>query len=164
MSSSTAAPYNEAGGGVVGTTMARLSGGSNASAGSTRSLAGCGLCRGPLRDSRVLPGCLHSFCLACLQVRLGLEIYLVGYSSSTNGLFSGLIYSSCSSPSSDSIMARLRSTARCARWPSTWARTALSRSSVPTPSTTSSNRAVAAAPAAPAAASTTSTTAWRPQH
>ena len=71
MSSSTAAPFIEVGGGGgngVGTAMTRLSGGSNASAGSGRSLAGCGLCRGPLRDSRVLPGCLHSFCLACLQV------------------------------------------------------------------------------------------------
>ena len=68
MSSSTAAPFIEGGGGGVGPTMTRLSGGSNASVGSARSLAGCGLCRGPLRDSRVLPGCLHSFCLACLQV------------------------------------------------------------------------------------------------
>ena len=66
MSTSAATPGGGSSG--VGTPMARVSGGSNASAGSGRSLAGCGLCRGPLRDSRVLPNCLHSFCLACLQV------------------------------------------------------------------------------------------------
>ena len=68
MSTSTATPGGGGGSSGLGTPMARTSGGSNASAGSSRSLAGCGLCRGPLRDSRVLPNCLHSFCLACLQV------------------------------------------------------------------------------------------------